>query len=88
MAIKHILENTETFGFHYREQDMYKYIDYDTISIDTTIDDLVSFAKDNKTNYKILKRINPWMRSRKVPNASGKKYIIRIPKSKGRLIRE
>ena len=51
------------------------------MEVNTTIDDLAAFAKENGVTYAQLKEFNSWMRDRSLPNKSGKKYTIKIPKS-------
>lgn len=79
VALKEILKNTETYGFNYREKDLYNYIPTKKIMVDYEIDDLAAFAKSNGINYKILKIHNPWLRENKLNNKSRKVYYIEIP---------
>ncbi len=79
VALKEILKNTETYGFNYREKDLYNYIPTKKIMVDYEIDDLAAFAKSNGINYKILKIHNPWLRENKLNNKSRKVYYIDIP---------
>ena len=64
---------------------MYSPLRYKTVTVDSTIDDLVAFAQDNGTTYKMLKVLNPWILSDKlvvgVDNQGNKKsYKIQIPR--------
>lgn len=79
VALKEILKNTETYGFNYREKDLYNYIPTKKIMVDYEIDDLAAFAKSNGINYKILKIHNPWLRENKLNNKSRKVYYLEIP---------
>ena len=45
--------------------------------------DLVQFAIDNGTTYKMLRILNPWLTTDKLKNKSGNTYTIRIPVKKG-----
>jgi hypothetical protein len=47
--------------------------------VDSTINDLSSFAFSQGINYKLLKIQNPWLRDKKLLNPSKKKYEIKIP---------
>jgi membrane-bound lytic murein transglycosylase D len=47
--------------------------------VDETIKDLVAFAQLQGTNYKLLKRHNPWLRQTKLTVKKGKKYRIALP---------
>ncbi len=74
LAVKHILENPARSGFHFREKDLYKPLQYRTITVDRPIANLAQFALDNGTNYKTLRLLNPWVRSNELPNRSGIRY--------------
>jgi len=80
LAVKHILENPAKSGFHFRESDLYKPHKFRTIIVDRPIANLAQFAMDNGTNYKTLRLLNPWLRRNELPNSSGKRYEIKLPK--------
>ena len=88
IAVKEILENPKKYGFIYREKDLYVMPRHKTIEIDTTISDLADFATANKTNYKLLKQLNPWLRNTSLPDKSRRKYILKIPTDPSLLVFE
>ena len=49
------------------------------VEVDETIKDLVNFAKEHNTNYKLIKRHNPWLRDEKLTVKKGKQYRIALP---------
>ena len=59
---------------------------YKIIEIDTTIESLSQFAKQQGTNYKLLKQLNPWLRQEYLPDKSRRKYNLKIPNDKSLLI--
>ena len=65
-----------------RSKDLYPRIPHQTIKIDTTVSSLVDFAQNLNINYRLLKILNPWLRSDKLSNESRKLYEIKIPKGK------
>ena len=81
LAAKEIHENPTKYGFHYRLKDLYMPRETYTVTVDTTVNDLVAFADLYKVNYKILKVFNPWLRQTYLPNKSRKKYKILFPKA-------
>lgn len=81
LAVKQILENANSYGFNVRTTDYYKTIETVNIEVNKPIEDLALFAYDNGVNYKILKQLNPWLRDTSLPNYSGKKYAIKLPKN-------
>jgi membrane-bound lytic murein transglycosylase D len=80
LAIKTIFENPKGHGFHFREQDLYPPLEYYTVTVNSTIDDLVAFAHSHQITYKELRTLNPWLRRTSLPNRSGKEYEIKITK--------
>ncbi|MDD2635442.1 MAG: lytic transglycosylase domain-containing protein [Bacteroidales bacterium] len=79
LAYKLILSNPEKYGFNILEKDRYQMLNTVEIKIDSTITDLVQFAYDNGTNYKMLKYFNPWLRGNSLINNTKKEYTILIP---------
>lgn len=77
LALKQIMENQKMYGYDIK--DKYSKIDSKTIEVNTSIENLTAFAKENNINYKILKIHNPWLRDKSLPNKSGKTYKLEIP---------
>jgi hypothetical protein len=80
LAAKEIHTHPEMYGFNIRPKDYYQPYETYNIEVDSTISNLQSFATANKTNLKILKLLNPWLRDSSLPNKSRKKYSIKLPK--------
>jgi hypothetical protein len=49
------------------------------VEVNETVRDLVTFAKNHGTNYKFIKRHNPWLRDEMLTVKKGKRYRIAIP---------
>jgi hypothetical protein len=81
LALKEIMESPAKYGFEVSKKDKYELIPTRKIEIDSSITNLVAFAKGQGINYKILKIHNPWLRSTKLMNPRNKKYTIEIPLS-------
>ncbi len=79
LAVKHIFENPEKAGFHFRESDLYQPVEYKTVTVNSSIECLVDFAFSHNTTYREIRLLNPWLRRYELPNRKGKEYIIRIP---------
>ena len=88
IVIKEIMENPRKYGFVFRDNDLYTHPQVKQIRVDSTIDNLYSFAKDNNINYKILKKYNPWLRISKLPDESRRVYYIDVPVKSDELIFE
>lgn len=79
IVIKEIMENPKKYGFVFRDSDLYKFPQVNQVRVDSTINDLYFFAKNNKINYKTLKKYNPWLRTSSLPDKSRRIYYIDIP---------
>lgn len=80
ISFKEIIGSPKKYGFRFNESDLYQPIEFSIVSIDTSINNLVSFAQMFGTDYKNLKLLNPWIRGKSLPNSSGRTYDIKIVK--------
>lgn len=80
VALKEIFKDPKKYGFYFTEEELYPIIETEELDINTSIKDLVLFAKQNGINYKLLKIFNPWLRNSSVTNKAKKHYKILIPK--------
>lgn len=78
IAVKQIFENPQKYGFYIPDSNLYKPLPYKTVVVDTAIPDIADFARAQGTNYKMLKVLNPWLRSTKLTNSKRKSYKINI----------
>lgn len=83
-AVKLVMQNPQSYGYYFRKTDLYPIIDTKTISTDTVLIDLTKFAKQNGTNYKVFKLLNPWLRADIITNSAKKTYKFVVPTEKGR----
>ena len=81
LALKLIIEAPEKYGYRLYPSDYYKPIEFKTILIGESIQDLPQFAKSLGVSYQTLKEHNPWIQNSdyKLVLKEGKKYKIRIP---------
>ena len=79
LSAKLILAQPEAYGFKFRSKDLWHQIETKTLTVDTAIDNLATFAKDHEINYKVLKNLNPWLRRNHLTNSRGKTYEIKVP---------
>jgi len=56
-------------------------LQYKNITVDTAIDNLVHFARQQNTTYKMLKYLNPWLRKNTLKEAEEQSFDIKIPAS-------
>ncbi len=78
LAIKEIVKNPTKYNFHFRKSDLYPPLPTHSVTIDSTVSNLVDLAEHNKTTYKMLKLLNPWLRQNSLTNPTHKKYYIKI----------
>jgi membrane-bound lytic murein transglycosylase D len=79
LAIKEIIKNPLKYGFKINPKHLYEEESLQYIEVDETINDLIKFAKQHNTNYKLVKRHNPWLRDNRLTIKKGKRYRIAIP---------
>lgn len=78
-ATKELFSNPEKYGYKFTIEQLYDTPNVNYIEVNTSIPDLVEFAKSNGTTYKMLKELNPWLRSKQLRNPNSKTYRIAIP---------
>jgi hypothetical protein len=79
LAYKLIMSNPEAYGFQLTDSDYYTPVQTRSIEVDTTIASLADYAQLNKTDYKTIKLLNPWLRSSRLTVKSGDTYTIQLP---------
>jgi hypothetical protein len=78
LAIKTIYENQHEYGYYLDKEDLYEPYDTKTVAIDSATN-WVDFAKENGTNYKMVRKLNPWIREPKLTNKERRTYWVKIP---------
>lgn len=80
LAAKMFFEDPLAFGYEIPEGQMYPPLEVRaTVTVNSTIEDLVEFATKHGTTYYRLKEANPWLRDSKLTVKPGKSYEIVIP---------
>lgn len=79
LALKYLLSHAKSFGLIVDAGDAYRPLKSRTVVVDKTIDNLADFARENHSNYKMLKIYNPWLRAHKLTVRNGKRYEIAFP---------
>jgi membrane-bound lytic murein transglycosylase D len=81
LAIKEIMEHPAKYGFDIGERALYKPEPVRYVEVNETVKDLVDFSISNGTSYKILKRLNPWLRDDRLTVKKNRVYKIALPAS-------
>lgn len=82
LALKLIMQHPQDYGYCVRHCDTYPELPYEEVSLGGQNVDLVQFAADNGTSYKMLRTLNEWIVTDKLKNKAAKTYTVRIPSKK------
>ena len=83
LALKLIMQHPRDYGYIVRHCDTYPELPYEEVELSGKDVDLVQFAIDHGTSYKMLRTMNPWLQTDKLKNKADKTYKVRIPTKKG-----
>ncbi|PIE87094.1 MAG: murein transglycosylase [Bacteroidetes bacterium] len=78
MALKILMENPAAYGFDPSQMELYEPIKTRKITVSESIKDLADWAKEQGSNLRMLKVLNPWLISNKL-TVSESTYIIELP---------
>jgi membrane-bound lytic murein transglycosylase D len=79
LAMKEIVEHPAKYGFRIAPSHRYQPEPVRYVKVDATVSNLINFSLDQGSNYKLLKRFNPWLRDEKLTVRKGKSYLIAFP---------
>lgn len=79
IALKLILESPKQYGFNILPAQKYKPFNTKKVTVTSTISDLNAWAKSQGSSYKLVRLVNPWIKGKTIPNASGKSYVVEVP---------
>ncbi len=79
LAMKLIMENPSKYGFRLSADQLYQPMEYKVVEVNGPVDDWAVWAKDHGIDYLTLRENNPWIRSKSLPNKTGKIYRVNIP---------
>lgn len=82
LAYKTLLSNPIHFGIKKKKLRTLPKIPYKTLAVDSSIKDLLAFAKFIGVDFYTLKAHNPWLISTSLDNPGKLKFEIKIPKNK------
>ncbi len=81
LTFKYLISNAKELGYTVDDDNGYQPFDTKSINVSTSIPNLAQWALDNKTTYKMLKLLNPWMRGRSLIVKPGKSYTVNLPEN-------
>ncbi len=81
MAIKEVMQHAEDYEYIIEKEHLYPPLgEFKLVEVRGAIANWGDFARENGTNYRMLKLYNPWLMDSKLTNKAGKTYLIRVPK--------
>ena len=80
IAYKLLMESPKRYGYRFSRKHLWQPVNYTTVDVTGSVASWIDWAKDKGITYAQLREANPWIRSTKLTNASGKTYKVRIPK--------
>ncbi len=83
LALKLIMQHPQDYGYYVRRCDAYPELPTTEVELSGQNVDIVQFALDNGTSYKMLRTLNPWIATDNFKNKAGKTYKVLIPTKKG-----
>lgn len=80
LSFKLLVENPSKYGFHLRKKDyLPPFENYKEVTISEQNINWSAFAAKHGTNYKVLRILNPWIRSYEYANKGGTTYTVMVP---------
>jgi hypothetical protein len=79
LSFKYLVENQKKLGFVPDTAHLYSPFQTRPMIITQSIPNLVDFAINNGTTYRMLRILNPWLKGRSLPVKSGKSYTLLLP---------
>ena len=87
LALKVILNDPAMYGFIVDNGERYPAVKTYKVKITGEVTDFADFAASYKTNYKMLKYFNPWLRKPYLTNSDNNTYWIEIPEEDARMVK-
>lgn len=79
LAIKLIFENPEAYGYYPKEMELYEPFKTKKITVRESIPNLAKWAIAQGFNIKILRKLNPWLKTTRLTIRNGNSYTIELP---------
>lgn len=80
LAFKAIMTDPEAYGYKIGKEDLYRPYEYTEVTVNGPVENWSVFAAKYKTNFKLLKMYNQWIRANSLVNKTKKSYVVRVPK--------
>ena len=80
LALKCIVESPSTYGYELGPDDSYQLPPCQAVAVNGPVN-WIEFAQSNKTTFKVLRFLNPWIDSSNLNTTGGQTYWVLIPKN-------
>ena len=81
------MQNPHKYGFMLNDKDYFPpFENYEIVKIHQRHIEWSDFAARHKTNYRILRILNPWIRSYSYENRTAKTYEVKVPNEKFKIL--
>lgn len=80
IAYKLVMENPKRYGYRFSRKNLWQPVNYTTVDVTGSVASWIDWAQAKGITYAQLREANPWIRSTKLTNTSGKTYKVRVPK--------
>lgn len=84
LAFKTIIADPESYGFKIEKEQLYPQLQFTEITVNGSVGNWSVFAAKYKTNFKLLKIYNQWIRANSLENKARRSYVVKIPKEGSR----
>lgn len=78
IALKTIMKQPEKYGYYISDSSKYQQPKTKTITVNSSIENLYEWAKQQNTTYKMVRYLNPWILDSRLITLPGKSYEIEI----------
>lgn len=79
LSFKQLMSNAKALGYTVDDTNGYPPFSTKDITVTSSIPNLAEWAISKGTTYKMLRILNPWIRSRSLTVTGGRSYIIKLP---------
>ena len=79
LAVKLIMQNPRQYGYMMRRCDLYPPVPTRAVVLSGQNVDIYQFARNHGTTYKVLRLLNPWLKTDQLKNKNNRSYMVQLP---------
>lgn len=85
LAVKEIMNNPTKFGFEIKDHQLYAPYKIRKVTVENSIDNLYEWSLEQGVNFKILQKLNPWIKNSKLTLTSNQTIDVNLPEDNEQL---